>query len=306
MKQWHYNYAGLHVDSSVEIPEWSGFEGMVPSEEADVRIRLANGSQGWDEPAADAPIILADEVCFCIPGVASYRVREGCEIRVARARSASWRKVRLYLLGSAWGALCYQRGLLVVHASAVRVGDCAVAFCARPGGGKSTLAAWLTTKGYDLISDDLTRIEVPPQGSVLIYPSARRLKLWQDTLDALVWSSPGLEKDHHRYNKFHLSVDGNGARYPLPLRAIYVLDWGDSGLRRLTGHAAVRQVVSTATYRGGLLEPMDRLGLYWRQCLDLVRRVPVWELRRPRDLSAMEQTLRQLVAHWAENEQEDA
>jgi len=71
--------------------------------------------------------------------------------------------VRLYLLGSAWGALCYQRDLLVLHASAVRVDGRAVAFCGRPGMGKSTLAAWLAESGHALVSDDLARFETLPR-----------------------------------------------------------------------------------------------------------------------------------------------
>jgi len=51
---------------------------------------------------------------------------------------------------------------------------------------------------------------------------------------------------------------------------------------------------------------MGRLGSYWQQCLDLVRRVPVWELTRHCDLNAMEHTLRRLEAHWAQTLQEDA
>ena len=53
----------------------------------------------------------------------------------------------------------------------------------------------------------------------------------------------------------------------------------------------MRHFVSAATYRGALLEPMGKFGAYWRQCLEVVRRVPVWELQRPRDLAAMEQIM---------------
>jgi hypothetical protein len=300
-----YAYAGLHIHSALQIPEWAGFERAADSVEADVHIRLENGSKSWETPVPDAPVVCADEYCFSVPEVGAYRVLDGREIRIAPDPAAGWREVRLFLLGSAWGALCYQRDLLVLHASAVRVGGGAVAFCAYQGMGKSTLAAYLTEAGHALVSDDLTRFDLPDHGPPLIYPAAPRLKLWQDALNALDWHSDSLVRDHYRYEKFHLPLNSNGLTHPLPLRAIYVLEWGDLRLYRLTGQAALRGLVAAASYRGALLEPMGKMGVYWRQCLELVRRVPVWELQRPRDLAAMGRTVRRLQAHWTNNEQEE-
>ena len=294
MEQWHYACAGLLVRSQLEVPEWAGFELTPAPVNVDVVITLDDESANND----NQPVIRADEFRFAVPEVGSYWVREGREIRVSPAPGAGWREVRLYLLGSAWGALCYQRDLLVLHASAVKVEAGAVVFCADPGMGKSTLAAWLTTQGHALVSDDMTRFDVPTQGQPVIYPSAPRLKLWQDALDTLEWNSPNLERDHYRYDKFHLPLNGNGTRHPLPLRAIYVLEWGDLELSRLNGQAALRRFISAATYRGALLEPMGKMGAYWRQCLELVSRVPVWELKRPRDWSTMKATMNLLMAHW--------
>ena len=63
--------------------------------------------------------------------------------------------VRLFLLGSVWGALALQRGLLPLHASAVGRGRTVHAFTGPPGAGKSTLAAALAARGYPLFTDDM-------------------------------------------------------------------------------------------------------------------------------------------------------
>lgn len=131
-----------------------------------------------------------------------------------------------------------------------------------------------------------------------MYLSAPRLKLWREALGALGWSSEQLDRDHFRFDKFHLSWTGDRAAQPLPLRVIYVLAWGDLSISRLTGQTALRRFVAAATYRGALLEPMGQLSAHWGRCLELVRRVPVWELKRPRDLSAMDQTVALLTSHW--------
>lgn len=295
MERWHYTYAGLRVVSDLPIPEWAGFEQPPSSGNADVCIALDGASE--QEPGM-TPFITADEYCFYAPEAGSYRVREGREIVVTPAPGAGWREVRLFLLGAAWGALCHQRGVLVLHASAVRVENAAVAFCAHAGMGKSTLAAWLTVHSYALVSDDLCRVDIPAQGQPTMYLSAPRLKLWRDALGALGWSSEPLDRDHFRFDKFHLPWTEDRAAQPLPLRAIYVLAWDEWSISRLTGQTALRRFVAAATYRGVLLEPMGQLSAHWGRCLELVRRVPVWELQRPRDLSAMDQTVALLTSHW--------
>ena len=296
---YHYTYAGLHIHSAIQIPEWTEFECLVNSGEPDVRIRLEDGSKGWETPAPDASVVCADEYRFSVPDIGAYRVMQGREIRVAPNPAAGWREVRLFLLGSAWGALCYQRDLLVLHASAVCVDDGAIAFCAHPQMGKSTLAAYLTEAGHTLVSDDLTRIDIPTDGLPLIYPAACRLKLWQDALDALDWHNASIERDHFRFEKFHLPLEGSGKHQPLPLFAIYILEWGELGITQLTGQAALHGLVSAATYRGPLLEPMDKMGWYYHQCLELIQRIPIWQFRRPRDLAHMDQSVGYLREHWS-------
>src|SRR5262249_50391387 len=139
---------------------------------------------------------------FHRPGVASYRVQRGREITVTPTpRAADW-GVRRWLLGQIWAVLCYQRDLLVLHASVVETGGSAVAFCGLSGAGKSTLAAWLIEAGGRLVSDDLCRFETTEPGLPSVWPSAPCLKLWLDTIEALGWPNEGLERDHFRLDKF--------------------------------------------------------------------------------------------------------
>jgi hypothetical protein len=82
------------------------------------------------------------------------------------------------------------------------------------------------------------------------------------------------------------------------LRAVYLLEWGDLHLSRLTGYTALHRLIAASTYRGALLEPMGKMGTHWQQCLELVRRVQVWELRRPRAPESIPQTIQFLEENW--------
>lgn len=71
------------------------------------------------------------------------------------------------------------RNELVLHASAVQVGDQALAFVGSSGMGKSTLATALCNKGRALVSDDLLRVDA----ELLTYPGATETRLRQNATE---------------------------------------------------------------------------------------------------------------------------
>src|ERR1035441_1772757 len=167
-ESWHYAHSGVSIASELHLPEWSqcgqvsgpGSEGRPENAPPDVRIRLKLSAQS-EIATTQRSIITPGEYELRVPQVGHFRVTDGREIRVHPLTTAEPAKVRAWLLGPVWGALCYQRGWFIAHASAVRVGDEAVIFCGRAGRGKSTLAVQLGTRGYPLVSDDLCRLDLP-------------------------------------------------------------------------------------------------------------------------------------------------
>lgn len=294
MTHWHYAHSGLLIASNRPLPEWAVFE-TTPCADADLTIRF------YDVPGEAETLtarVTPDECDFFVPEVGHYRVRRSGAIDVWPIPGADRRAVRAFVFGSAFGAFCHLRGLLVLHASVVQVGDAAAAFCGESGAGKSTLAAWLTAQGHSLVSDDLCRVDFPANGPPMAHRSATRLKLWQDALAALNWPSGGLDRDHARMDKFHLPLNNDSTPDLLPLSAIYLPVWGDKlQLTRLSGLTALRRLIGAATYRGDLLEPMGHLGGYWNQCAELLRRVPVWELARPRDSAKLSNSIALVLSH---------
>lgn len=288
-----YRFWGLEVDSEIPLPEWSPFE-RAAGGEPDVVIALRG-----DEPAVEAPekasVTARDgAILLGLPAAGWYRVPDGSRIEVTPARDAGEREVRLFLLGSAWGALCYVRGLLPLHASLVECDGGAIAICGPSGSGKSTLAAALSRLGHRVLGDDLCRAALGDDGDALVWPGAPRLKLWSEALAALDWSRADLERDHFRIDKFHVPLEASPSPDPVPLRALYLLEWGEARLAPLEGKEALRRLVASATYRSDLLSATGRVESHWQLCLDLVRRVPVRLLSRPRDLTHGERVARRL------------
>ncbi len=68
-------------------------------------------------------------------------------------------------------------GHLVLHASALRIGEGALAFVGRSGMGKSTMAALGLAAGYLPITDDVLRVELSEAGAPMVWPGSTELRL---------------------------------------------------------------------------------------------------------------------------------
>ncbi len=83
-----------------------------------------------------------------------FLYRQGEGLTVDPADPSLEDEFRMYLVGAVLGTVSRMNGLLPLHASAVERDGRAMAFTADSGGGKSTLAASLASRGYRHVCDD--------------------------------------------------------------------------------------------------------------------------------------------------------
>src|SRR5262249_20309363 len=114
-----------------------------------------------------------EEVLLDFPDAGRFLVRNGNEILIEPA-SSSDSEIGVYLLGTAFGVLCHQRGIPPLHASAIDVADGCVAFVGETGAGKSTLVAALAARGHEVIADDVCFLRLGDKGEVQVWPGVRR------------------------------------------------------------------------------------------------------------------------------------
>lgn len=212
-----------------------------------------------------------------VPDVARYRIAGGRTITVDVAPGADPEAVRLFALGTAMGALLMQRRLLVLHGNAFAVDDGCAVVLGHSGAGKSTLAAEMDRRGHAVLSDDV----VPIDEHAHAVPGWPRMKLWQDALDRLGAASDALRPVRDGYAKFHLPVR-NAATRPLPVRALYVLEWHDAPLRLEPAQgAAVFAHLHEHSYRNRLLVGPQR-ALHLQRCAELAATASLTRVLRPR------------------------
>ena len=288
--RFHYRHSGVRISSDIHLPEWSAFEdedrGSIG---ADIRIILAPDA-GPAEPPPGHGTYQNGALSFAVGAIGSWTVSGGSEIAVHPDPGAGARELRLFTLGSAWGALGYQRGWAMLHGSAAARDGRAVLFCGDAGQGKSTLAAAMNARGWDLVGDDLSRVEPGGEGQApVIHPSSARLKLWDSALRQLGLSSDGLERDFFREEKYHLGVDQDQlAARPMPLAAVFILGWDDRlTAERLRGAQAVRGLAEASMYRKEYLELMGTLAEQIVHCARIAGNVPIYRIGRPRNFELL-------------------
>jgi len=245
------------------------------------------------------------EALLTVDRVGRFLVRGGEEIVVDPAPLATERSVRLFLLGSALGIVCHQRGLLPLHANAVAVGGFAAAFCGPSGIGKSTLAAYFARAGYAVLCDDVCAISFDESGRPFAWPGLPRLKLWGEAVAVFGHDPRSLERAVDGLDKYHVPLPPAGDRRPVPLRSLYLLARAEPGepdhFRRVRGHRALGAVMEQ-TYRNAYLAPMGLAEQNFRHCAALAASVEIFEARRTWGYDVFEREARRLEEHMLASE----
>ncbi|QZD95950.1 hypothetical protein [Qipengyuania gelatinilytica] len=281
----HYRHSGLVVASALELPEWEAF-GCDPGGEADVEIAIS------DEPCPDCPtdgsVAVGEALRFAVEGIGGWQVEGGRRITLHPGLTAAPPELRLFTLGSAWGALGYQRGFAMWHGSAVARSGRAILFCGDAGAGKSTMAGAMLSRGSSLVADDLSRIE-PGEEHALIHPSSARIKLWREAIGHFGWEERILQRDYYREDKFHCSSsDHLAGEAALPLVAIVTLEEGEQvSLDRLAGAEALGAAMKQTMYRPEMIEALGTWGEQGALGAQIAAKCPVYRLTRPKDFDSL-------------------
>jgi hypothetical protein len=302
----NYSLAGLTVVSDVELPELLPGSGAAP----DVTIRLSGrlpevadlqelGAGWWAGPAA---------VRIEVAGVARFHVQEGSRILVDVAPGAAAADVRLYLLGSAFGALLHQRSLLPLHAAGIVLDNGCFAIGGDSGAGKSTLSAFIRQRGYRSLADDVLAVERRAAGALAL-PGYPQTKLWADTARALGLEAGGRARVDGTRDKYYFDIDRNAAfcGEARPLRRFYVLCEAETvpSITRV-GSAEALTLLTANTYRPFLLQPMGRWASHFAACAELLCGIEVYRLGRRRELAEMDVVVDLLLAHAGEASTKEA
>jgi hypothetical protein len=274
----HYVLCGLKVESDLAFPELTPWDG--PSEHPfDIEFRLGPVQPLWD-PDAKGVLFEAsgpDKIVFQVEKAGRILIENGRRVVFDAFPAADDDRVRIEFIGTTQSMLWYQRGYLPLHASALLVGERAIAVGARSHSGKSVIAAALNKLGCPLVADDMMVVDLSGQ-LPMVLPGYQKLRLWQDACEQLDLVGNIIANAHFRPGKFVLATTAASAHVPVPLTDIFIL----SGERQDTldaeplGRVQSVQYLLAATHMFDAVRAMGRQEQVFSGINAVAANVRVW------------------------------
>jgi hypothetical protein len=294
-----YLLGGVTLFSEIVLPELP----LIQHQDATphpVTIRLGDVSNHLPGAVEIDPdcFATASQYFLRIHGIGRYLVTNGREIVVSPDNGALPLDVRAYLLGTIFTVLCQQRGRVPLHASAVSSSPVngrqgAVAFLARSGQGKSSLAAHLAQRGFRVLADDLCLIDPTPAGEAMVIPAAPWLKLWRNSLQHLGEQPDGLQRVFSEDDKYRLPLAGGLA--PEPIRRLIFLENTEesstaTAIKDVSPVEAI-PLLMNLTHQAYLLQATDQLQKSFLLCGRVSSQARAYRLIRPWGLDHLKSTV---------------
>ncbi len=275
-----YTAYTLTIASELHLPELTP---LVPDagHETDVTITVGKvAADGLEDGDQRGPFLWVSPTSLWlqVPHVARFLVEHGRKITIDPEPGIDEDSIRVFLLGSAFGALLFQRGYLVLHGNAIRIGDQCLVCVGDSGAGKSTLAAGFMQRGYQVLADDV----IPVNDQCCALPGFPRIKLWQDVADQLAIETAGLRRIRPNLEKFNYPV--SGVTEALPIRWVYILGSDHIEKIKIEPIKGLERFLPLRnnTYRMRFLDGMALKTAHMKLCGQLAGRIRLAHVTRPK------------------------
>ena len=225
-----------------------------------------------------------------VPGVGMLVADTATGVRVDAEPGADPAEVDGLLRGSGAALLWQLRCVLPLHVAAVARNGRAIGFVGPPGTGKSSLAAALSERGWQLVTDDIAAVRWDDEGHPLLEPNPPQLRIWGSSARQLGWDT----SDEHRLgapsagqvgDKYAYDLPERFADHPVRLAAVYLINppraAPDIAFSQILGKKRFDVFHRGATYNAEFLDTPDARAWHFTETLRLAQQVSAWHLTQP-------------------------
>ncbi|MBI4647126.1 MAG: hypothetical protein HY738_11185 [Bacteroidia bacterium] len=284
-----YRAFGLNIQSCIALPELETTSGQ-----PDVDIVFGDVPDFLDAPKTKGIRYEASagKLLLKVNNVAKFLVLNGNKIFIEPLNNATDEDIRLFLLGSCFGALIHQRGLLALHGSAIEIENSAVIFTGLSEAGKSTLSAAFVQKGYKFISDDICVISSDKNDIPQIFSGFPQMKLWANSIEKLGDNPKNYSRIRRTLEKYNVTPN-QYVTNPLPVKYIFELNsWNFPRfeIKNITGFDKFA-IIKDNTYRARFLEGLEQLNAHFNISNSVAKYATIYKLHRPSSPFMLEELL---------------
>jgi len=293
---YYYTAYGLDVHSDIKLPELcrvSGVNGKpdITITHGDVSTVPESVQSEWIRRVEASP----NQCRVSYDSYGTFLVEDGNKILFDSESDDAMakRETRHLLETQILALLLHQRGRLVLHGSAVSVNGNTAIFIGPSGVGKSTIAAAVHEKGYEVLEDDVISIRF--DGGVPIIDSGIPvLRLPTDTVDDLELDSSNLQDDKLSKNKNFLQFNISPKEHELD-RCYTVTTGDDFNVSKIKTASTVLQLISN-TYVKNYLTETESQSSNFTQCSTVAENVSFRMLSRPKEMDNLKTYANKVIA----------
>lgn len=284
--KYYYRAYGLLIQSDMILKELIAVEQPLQNE-----IDVVISCRDIPKKIRDAVLlnenfqISKHQVIFSIEGVGSFYIAYGNQITLELAAECNVEYAKIFLLGSAFGILFLQRNTIAIHSGAIVWNQQAVLFTGNTGVGKSTLTTGLRVKGFNILADDVAVVKKQTNGKYEVHPSFPQQKLCGDSMSKMGFNKESYKQIDPFRDKYAIPIQEHFVYKPVDLGAIFELSVGDVSdiqIQEITGSEKM-MIFMKNIYRIEFTEYMGLRKEYFKNCVEMVKNIPVYRMTRPKD-----------------------
>ena len=233
---------------------------------------------------------------FVFPFGAKYVVSDGRNITIIAQKDSDPRLESLALQGVILAAVMSQRGMMVLHASAIEINGKGIVVIGDKGQGKTTLALKLLSSGGRLLSDDVTALSFE-QGRAMIQPGPPVVKAWPDSLEYTGVDPHCCPKLFDETDKrLYCLPASQASATPVELNRLFFLQDAESMRLRKMGGAEKMMYLGASVYLSRFegLRSEEEIGRDFSFSALLANYCNTYVIERPRRLGFLEETCREI------------
>ncbi|WP_054743245.1 hypothetical protein [Cellulosilyticum ruminicola] len=281
-KLYHYKMYGLHITSEIELSDLitAPQEGI-----SDVKI-IYDVMPEMIKKAQEQNIhydFKPHEMWFEVEDLCTFYIQDGHLIKIINSHGKDEQLIKGHLFGNAFACLLAQRQQIAIHGGTIVINEQAVIITGDSGAGKSTLTTALRQRGFKFLADDVSALNCTDPNNSLVEPTFPYQKLCTDVMHQMGYNLDSYLKIDEEREKYLIPVGDSFLNEAVRLGGIVEISIGmqqNIHFQEAKGHEKLTILLKNI-YRQSIWQLLPMPSSYFKQCLNLLKQVPIYTLQRP-------------------------
>ena len=292
---YHYRLYGLTVASQIKIPDAECATLSDTNRDADVMVTLNHVP---DFSTHETLVKLTDAWYYAVSNPQlffmhcygfDFEISNGSTIKVdTHNMTIEGTNLIAYILGSSFGVIGIQRGLIPIHGASIVTKDSVAIITGYTGSGKSAILSALTQLGYQYLADDVSMIATVGGVPFVIpsYPQRKTAITAAEEIGEDISSTIPILEDGR--NKYAIRKTSEWLEKELPLSRIVEIipsvkednSVFTPEIYTITGHASLKMVLRNL-YRPQFVERIGTPPQRMKKLIEIASSIKTYQVIRP-------------------------